>query len=294
MGQEILFDQTDDFDGLFSSFRGETNADVNMTVADDFTVPAGTSWLISEVFVDGEYRSHPDPHPDGDPVCLAADIGFWSNLVDRPSDQIHFYENVAVQSDDGGKLTFAITETSLTAGTYWMSVQCIGSLDIDSNGARLFYWTRNDDGGASPLGFTATSIDPVGTQGYPTSGWNSLVEINGYNTGLDMSFRLSGISALDTAAEDWDVVSGYSLKPAYPNPFNPQTTISFDIPKSSSVSISVMDLLGRKVETLVQGKTMPAGGHSVRFDAEGLNSGTYIVRMQAGDFVQVRSLVLLK
>ena len=79
----VLFDQVDDYDGRFFAFIGATNADNDPTVADDFVVPGGETWTISEVFIDGSYVALPDPSPDGDPICLTADIGFWNNGVDR-------------------------------------------------------------------------------------------------------------------------------------------------------------------------------------------------------------------
>jgi len=85
----------------------------------------------------------------------------------------------------------------------------------------------------------------------------------------------------------------YVLNQNYPNPFNPSTTITYELPKSSVVRLSVYDLLGREVSVLVN-ERRNAGSHEVNFDAAGLSSGTYIYRLQAGDFVQTRRLVLLK
>jgi hypothetical protein len=91
----------------------------------------------------------------------------------------------------------------------------------------------------------------------------------------------------------------YALGQNYPNPFNPSTTISYDIPKSSQVSVKVFDMLGRLVATLVDGVQSPSG-YRVEWNPTGLSSGIYFYRIQAqtldgsGDFVAVKKLVLMK
>jgi photosystem II stability/assembly factor-like uncharacterized protein len=79
----------------------------------------------------------------------------------------------------------------------------------------------------------------------------------------------------------------------FPNPFNPTTSITYQIPSSTTVSIVVYDLLGREVATLVN-EHKSAGTHQVQFHAEGLATGVYLYRMQAGSFVEVKKLVVLK
>jgi hypothetical protein len=83
----------------------------------------------------------------------------------------------------------------------------------------------------------------------------------------------------------------------FPNPFNPSTRIRFTVPASVGtrhvVSLRVYDLLGREVRTLVNEK-LQAGSHEVTFNAGGLASGTYSCRLQAGDLVQTKKLLLLR
>ncbi|MEJ2616711.1 MAG: T9SS type A sorting domain-containing protein, partial [Ignavibacteriaceae bacterium] len=85
----------------------------------------------------------------------------------------------------------------------------------------------------------------------------------------------------------------FSLSQNYPNPFNPTTTIKFGLPKAADVSLVVYDILGRKVTELVHGN-LTAGYHTVNFNASNLASGVYFYRIQAGDFVSVKKLMLLK
>jgi hypothetical protein len=83
------------------------------------------------------------------------------------------------------------------------------------------------------------------------------------------------------------------LEQNYPNPFNPSTTINFELPKTSHVTLTVFDVLGRQVSVLVN-ERKEAGVHEVNFDASGLASGVYFYRLQAGDFVQSKKFLLLK
>jgi photosystem II stability/assembly factor-like uncharacterized protein len=91
---------------------------------------------------------------------------------------------------------------------------------------------------------------------------------------------------------------GYSpqhfiLSPNYPNPFNPTTTIEFDLPKSSEVRLKIFNILGEEVVKLVSDR-LSAGSYSYEWDASSLASGVYIYRLEAEGFVQTRKMVLMK
>ncbi|MFZ0453900.1 MAG: SBBP repeat-containing protein [Ignavibacteriaceae bacterium] len=88
-------------------------------------------------------------------------------------------------------------------------------------------------------------------------------------------------------------INSYELKQNYPNPFNPTTTISYSLDRASLVILKVYDILGREVATLVNKEKMP-GNYSVVFNAINLASGMYIYRMQAGNFIATKKLILLK
>jgi hypothetical protein len=79
----------------------------------------------------------------------------------------------------------------------------------------------------------------------------------------------------------------------YPNPFNPSTTIQYALPSRSHITLAVYNTLGQIVRELVNGD-MGAGYQEVQFDAGHLASGVYLYRMQAGNFVEVKKLVVLK
>jgi hypothetical protein len=96
-----------------------------------------------------------------------------------------------------------------------------------------------------------------------------------------------------TSVSERQVPDTYSLGQAYPNPFNPSTTITFGLPAAGSVRIRVLNQLGQEVTTLFEG-TKDAGYHDVTFDARGLSSGVYFYRIEAGSFVATRKVVLIR
>jgi len=86
---------------------------------------------------------------------------------------------------------------------------------------------------------------------------------------------------------------GIKLSQNYPNPFNPSTTIRYSIPKLAKVNLAVYNVLGQKVQTLVDHKKA-AGPHEVTFDASKLSSGVYFFTLESGDFKQTKKMMLLK
>jgi len=85
----------------------------------------------------------------------------------------------------------------------------------------------------------------------------------------------------------------YKLLQNYPNPFNPTTKIRYQIKSESNVQLTIYDISGQDVKTLVN-KKQNAGEHSISFDASGLASGIYIYRLNAGSFEQSRKMILLR
>ena len=90
-----------------------------------------------------------------------------------------------------------------------------------------------------------------------------------------------------------DPIRQYRLFQNYPNPFNPVTTITFSVGTYRYTSLRVYDVLGREVAVLVN-EQKSAGTYTVQFDGSGLTSGVYFYRLQAGEFVQTKKLMILK
>lgn len=104
----------------------------------------------------------------------------------------------------------------------------------------------------------------------------------------EYSFPLVGI--IDPNS---NIPNEFSLSQNYPNPFNPSTVINFGVPKSSFVTLKVYDASGREVKTLFSGQKS-AGYHSVTFNAVGLSSGLYFYKIEAGEYKEVKKMILVK
>lgn len=109
---------------------------------------------------------------------------------------------------------------------------------------------------------------------------------------LGWGIRLNGaVTAIEPVTNV--IPQKFELYQNYPNPFNPVTKIKFDLPQSSNVRIAVYDILGREVKTLINEYTK-AGQYEVPFDGSNIASGTYFFRIEAGDFTDVKKMILVK
>jgi len=111
---------------------------------------------------------------------------------------------------------------------------------------------------------------------------------------LAKSNAVENAEALDSTKP----VSEYALNPNYPNPFNPQTTIAYQLPQAGQVKIAVYNLLGQQIRTLVM-EYQPAGRYQVQWDARNeqgklVANGVYLYQMQVNDFVTTKKLILMK
>jgi hypothetical protein len=167
----------------------------------------------------------------------------------------------------------------------------IGNIDIDP----LFRDPDNGDFHLMSIACGDTLDSPCIDAGDP----------NIFDTLLDCSWGLGG-SGSDIGAygggelpisnifDDYlPAPRAFLLNQNYPNPFNAQTTIRFTMSETRNVNLAVYDLLGRRARTLVN-EYRPAGSHTVTFDASDLSSGVYFYRLQAGETIETKRMVLLK
>jgi len=89
------------------------------------------------------------------------------------------------------------------------------------------------------------------------------------------------------------IPSAFVLTQNYPNPFNPSTIIGYSLPKTADIRIEVYNTAGQKVQTLLNQK-MAAGSQQVEFNAANLSSGVYYYQLVAGEFQDVKKMILLK
>ena len=131
-------------------------------------------------------------------------------------------------------------------------------------------------------------------------------EVNGNNWASAAEINILVEGNITSADKLISLPASFSLSQNYPNPFNPTTTISFAVPYvetehtvSLHVTLKVFDLLGREVATLVNEEKAP-GNYKVAFDAShpeqgrSMTSGIYFYRLTAGDFVEIKKMLLLK
>ena len=85
----------------------------------------------------------------------------------------------------------------------------------------------------------------------------------------------------------------YHISNNYPNPFNPSTKIKYSLPQTSNVVIKVFDILGNEIETLVN-EEKQTGTYEITWYTENLPSGIYFYRIQAGNFIETKKMLLLK
>jgi hypothetical protein len=103
-------------------------------------------------------------------------------------------------------------------------------------------------------------------------------------------FRTTQVTAVEGQPGTPEI---FALSQNYPNPFNPTTRIQIAVARAGRVVLKVFDVLGKEETTLVDAE-MPAGSYTVTFDASRLASGTYFYRMQAGEFVATKRMLVLK
>lgn len=119
-----------------------------------------------------------------------------------------------------------------------------------------------------------------------------------YSTSILRGFVKDGITYGDTTLVgiEYDlnkIPTEFSLFQNYPNPFNPTTAIKYELPKQSRVQLIIYNILGQKVDELVN-TFQKAGRYEVKWNAENFASGIYYYRIEAGNFVQTKKLILLK
>lgn len=209
---------------------------------------------------------------------------------------------------DSNIVSFAINYSYVFAGTQdsgvfvstnngqnWQSVNnCLGSLQIYqilANDSLIFaltfggiyyskvdeiYWKRFDQGIVGRIWQIGLTEDYL---------------FAAHENGSLLKRPLTDI--VTTITKNTESVSRFALEQNYPNPFNPVTTIKYSLPENTTVILTVFDVLGRLMITLVN-EYQTEGFHSVQFDGKELSSGIYFYRLEANNFIQTRKLILVK
>lgn len=107
----------------------------------------------------------------------------------------------------------------------------------------------------------------------------------------EVGFNTTGIIAIENGGIT--IPSEYSLSQNYPNPFNPTTVINYQLPVTGNVKLSIFDVLGQNISTLVN-ESQNAGNHNIEWNAANYPSGVYFYQLEAGSFSLIRKMILIK
>jgi hypothetical protein len=120
-----------------------------------------------------------------------------------------------------------------------------------------------------------------------------IYRVKAYNDSLESVYSNEASSNPTAVIRGRGMPAEFSLNQNYPNPFNPSTKIKFALPILAPTRLTIYDLLGREIETLVD-RELSAGYYEVTFEASRLANGIYFYRIEAGKFVKTMKLLLLK
>ena len=153
------------------------------------------------------------------------------------------------------------------------------------------FWEGEGNINADPLFCDALNGDFLLAENSPAVG-------SGEN-GTNMGALGVGCDAIDLSLSDASLVPmAYTFYQNYPNPFNPTTTLSYELPKDSFVDVTIYDMLGNVVYNLVN-TNQSSGYKSIQWDAtnnqgEPVSAGVYLYKIQAGNFVDTKKMILVK
>ncbi len=198
-------------------------------------------------------------------------------------------------------------EISLTQDSnYSVAIFVLSNAGVNKDSVRLHYTT--DNGGTFttlPMTLTETINASTSSGKYTVVVPKSVTTPKFYVRAVDVS-QNPRTGPFNAPANLYDMKTGttgippgnpvpseYVIRQNFPNPFNPVTTISYGLPRASEVRLTVFDVLGRHVATLVDG-VQQFGNYAVPFDGTRLSSGTYFYRLEAGKFVETKRMMLVK
>ena len=246
-----------------------------------------------------EFRNWPLPAPIGAPALVSPmwdDLNCWDSWINSDSTFEIFTRY------DAGDNRFII-EWSRSANRYGRQTQTnyeetfevVLEYSGEGDGSLLFQYLAAENVDANNNYFT------VGIEDYDHQRGLNLTYGNIYPPSMHevtagRAIRIT-TEPPDTFSDADDITiplpDKFALHAPYPNPFNPSTSLSFDLPRAANIKLRIYDVLGREVATLVSGMKS-AGSHTLQWNASDFSTGLYFARFEADDFVQTRKLLLVK
>ena len=244
-------------------------------------------------------------NPDNDWILLGSEEDY-ENVQTGTVENKDNYPTVSGQNFEGGLLagngaifTFGLKTSMKTNPPSEITIATDETADLNIRENR----DESDiiSGGTGPYTYTITGNDK---EIVTSSISDDIITFTGMAEG-SATFTITAVDELkdQTSIEvvvivsdpiaSTDIPTTFELKQNYPNPFNPTTNINYSIPEASDVTLTIYDMLGREVATLVNGWREP-GRYNANFDASRLASGMYIYRIKAKDFQKIKKMMLIK
>lgn len=274
----------------------DDNADLSATV---FMAIDDDNLYIAADVVDNVYNYGTGNWWDQDAFQIFIGLYDWRGSkhqsLERGSepDYIMYMVEERLQHDNGGYVIYTPTDDDYYFEGFNPDYVAEAKIPLDSiafgddarfhpqRGMRIpidLYFHDNDGDWDGNLGFSPYSTDHQWQT--PTEWTHTWIGDTTHTVGIDDS----GVGT---------VANVYSLSQNYPNPFNPTTMINYSLANTGLVRIDIYNVLGQKVETLVN-KKKSAGNHSIIWDGKDMSSGVYFYRIQAGDFNRTKKMLLVK
>jgi hypothetical protein len=163
------------------------------------------------------------------------------------------------------------------------------------DGRVVGYSFTNPEGRYAITGLTpgqySVFVDKTGFEESTTSSVTASYDLSGNPMSGTADFSINAM--MNVQVNTSEIPTQYVLEQNYPNPFNPSTTIAFSLPSAGKTTLSVYNVVGQKMETLIDGYK-EAGQYTVTFDASHLSTGVYFYRLEAGTYSVVKKMLLLK
>jgi len=218
---------------------------------------------------------------------------------DTPMSEGGFYLSdafVTVSTDNGCSWAVATNVTSTMPDVIPTPAgDCLNERDITvaklvTDGYLHMEYVLDKDAGGIVNSEGVATLNPVIYQRIPMDSISTTTLLENYPMHWDSSGFLGAVGKIVRG----ETPSQFLLYPNYPNPFNPTTTLQFDLMQQARITLKVYNVLGQEVVTLMQAELLSAGVHTLRFDASSYPSGIYIYRLETPGFSAARKMVLLK
>ena len=270
-----------------STDNGDTWSGTSGSVPEDncgaFNITKNGTLLLAVKGSGGIYRSTDDganwtlTNMNQSPEVYSLTVAVNNYIFAATADENH--DGIYRSTDDGATWTkiksdnneYYMEGVATSDGKVYVGAMGIGIFSTADYGAT---WDLHNQGFQNLVGF-ALAIGIDGTL---------------YATTVEDVYKSTGTT--DAENESFSL-NDFHLEQNYPNPFNPSTTINYNLPVQQQVSLKVYDVLGNEVASLVNGE-QNAGSHSINFNAAQISSGVYLYKLDAAEFSETKSMILIK